>query len=1003
LRHLNFLVKVNVYYLKNDDRPIDPVNEILDNKSIKTKQMRKVVLVVSILLFGGQLMSQPWLKHLSEEKSQSENIKFYDLQKNFHKYWKGKDLNNKLVTKGRGYKPFKRWEEFMIPRVYPNGDFPSYQIWNEYKKLRNKKILKSVPASNWNYIGPQNIPLDNLGKPTGMGRINCVSFDLSDANTIYLGAPSGGFWKSTDGGASWLTTTDELASIGVSDIAINPDNSAVIYIATGDGDASDTYSIGVVKSTNGGLNWSTTGLSETTNNNLIIRRLIINPDNSNILMAATNSGIYRTTNAGVSWSNVQSGHFKDLEINPANSNIVYAARYGSNSARFYKSIDAGVSFTEINVGVDLTETFRLELAVSGSMFSDVVYALYSEREQDGFHTLWKSSNAGENWSKVYDVATGMNLLGWESDGSDIGGQGFYDLSLAVSPTDESVIYVGGINIWKSVDSGTNWTLVGDWEGIASSYVHADHHYLTFSPSGVLFNGNDGGLYKSNNEGATWTDISAGLHILQIDRIGVSQKTSAITIVGNQDNGTMKYDASTNTWEQIYGGDGAECIVDYTDDNIIYVSYIKGDIQRSLNGGSTFSSIKPVGTNDGVWHTPFVMSPENSETLYIGFEDVWKSTDRGTNWQKISTNLSPGKPLTQLTVAPLNTNYLYATIGTKHWVTKNGGITWVEITSTSGLPDLYLNYFAIADNNPEHVWVVFSGFSDGEKVYFSDNAGETWLNISEGLPNVPINSILREKQSNDVLYLATDIGVYFRDASMSSWQLFSTSLPNVVVSELEIQYSGSVLRAGTRGRGLWETPIILSNPEAPVVVIAKIVSETQIELTFNRAMEDPAGKHTEFVVNNGQTIIPSSISLKSGTDNIYIIELPESIQEGQVVTVSYNGVSIQSTSGDELAAFVNKGVKNDLGSVVKSISKSDEIKIFPNPNTGEFEIEYTGKQSTNFTIRLISMNGQVLFVENLKNMPRQFRQKINLPQGFKGIYQLLIETDKTKYQQSLIIE
>ncbi|NJO88073.1 MAG: hypothetical protein HC831_03235 [Chloroflexia bacterium] len=210
----------------------------------------------------------------------------------------------------------------------------------EQKKIKSLKHKSSV-SSNWQPIGPVLVPDDNNGEPSGVGRVNCVAFHPTNSNIIFIGTPSGGFWKSTNGGVSWFTTTDDLGSLGVSDIAVNPDNPDVIYIATGDGDAGDTYSIGVLKSQNGGESWNVTGLKTELSDNVIIRRLIINPQNPAILIAATSKGIYRTINNGVSWTNVQTGHFKDLEFNPANPNIVYAARYGSNNAKFYKSIDGG--------------------------------------------------------------------------------------------------------------------------------------------------------------------------------------------------------------------------------------------------------------------------------------------------------------------------------------------------------------------------------------------------------------------------------------------------------------------------------------------------------------------------------------------------------------------------------------------------------------------------------------------------------------------------------------
>jgi photosystem II stability/assembly factor-like uncharacterized protein len=821
-----------------------------------------------------------------------------------------------------------------------------------------------------------------------------------------LGAPAGGFWKSTNGGATWNTTTDDLGTLGVSDIAVNPDNPNIIYIATGDGDAGDTYSIGILKSQNGGESWTSTGLTTLLSDNVIIRRLIINPQTPAILIAATNQGIYRTTNNGVSWTNVQTGHFKDLEFNPANPDIVYAARYGSNSARFYKSVDGGASFTQVNTGVDLTQTYRLELAVSSDTYPDVIYAVYSEREQDGFHSLWKSTSAGDNWTKVYDAVSGKNLLGWSSDGSDIGGQGWYDLSLAVSPNDDKKVFVGGINILKSENSGTEWTLVGDWEGKIANYVHADHHWLGYSPSGVLFNGNDGGIYKTSDNGATWIDISDGLNILQVDRIGTSQNNSSIVITGNQDNGTMIYTETGISWRQIYEGDGADCFVDKEDNNTLYISRSNGHFFKSMDGGKTFISIEPQGVGEGAWHTPFVMNTENNDVLYAGFNDVWKSNDKGDTWFKISTNLSPAE-LTQLAVAPSNTNYIYTTTGTKHWVTKNGGISWNEISS-AGLPDLYLTYFAIADNNPNHVWATFSGFSSGQKVYYSQDGGDSWTNISDGLPNVPINCIARERQSNDVLYLGTDIGVFYKDASLGSWELFSDNLPNAVISELEIHYSDGLLRAGTRGRGLWETPIELSDTNVPYVLRA-VISDggKQIELTFNKSMENPEGKESEFVIeiNDGTIITPASISLKEGTTNanVYVISLPESVKKDDIVSVSYLEGSIASASGDKLAPFVDKGVENSLGAFYKDIDESEEIKIYPNPSSGTFEIELKSKKLTNFSIKVVNLNGQVVYSEEFNYSGALSKSSLSIPENIKGTYFLLIKNGKKNYQKTIIIE
>ncbi|NJO88071.1 MAG: T9SS type A sorting domain-containing protein [Chloroflexia bacterium] len=546
-------------------------------------------------------------------------------------------------------------------------------------------------------------------------------------------------------------------------------------------------------------------------------------------------------------------------------------------------------------------------------------------------------------------------------------------------------------------------MIADWEGKTSSYVHADHHWLGYNSSGVLFNGNDGGIYKTYNNGASWTDISDGLNILQVDRIGSSQNNSSVVITGNQDNGTMIYRTTDNSWNQVYEGDGADCFIDKKDNNNLYISHTNGGLLKSSDGGQEFVSIKPPETGEGAWHTPFVLNPENNDILFTGFNDVWKSNDKGTTWKKISMNLSPEKSLTQLIIAPSNANYIYATTGTKHWVTKNGGQSWVEITSTD-LPDLYLTYFAIADNNPDLVWATFSGFSNGQKVYYSQNGGDSWTNISDGLPNVPINCIERERQSNDVLYLGTDIGVFYKDASLSSWELFSNNLPTVVISELEIQYSDGLLRAGTRGRGLWETLIPLSNTSAPYIVKAEIISEgKQIELTFNKSMADPVGKETEFIISNGSTITATSIRLKEGTTDVYIINLAVGIEKDDIVTISYIDGSIASVDGDKLSSFVNKGVENSLGSSYINIEKADEIKVYPNPNNGTFEIECSLDNVTELLVKLVNLNGQVVYNKKFKETSGLFKRSLSIPQNIKGTYFFLIENGKKKFQKTIVVE
>ncbi len=741
---------------------------------------------------------QQWMN--SFDNTKASQVNFYDIQKAFKGYWQDKE-----IEKGKGWKQFKRWEDFMEPRVYPSGNFQKDVLWKEH--LKNKNNSKSTTA-NWTLMGPVDTPTDiNYGNKRGSGRINCIEFHPTDQNIFWIGSPSGGIWKTTDGGNSWATTTDELPSIGVSDIAVDPTDPDVLYVATGDGDAADTYSIGILKSIDGGVTWNTTGFVLNITDFYVFRRILVNPNNTNIVIATSNNGILRSTNAGANWTNVIAGNFKDLEFKPGDPSVVYATE---NNSAIYKSTDSGASFSDISTGISTTEINRIELAVTPDN-AEVIYALCSDDSDNGFYALYKSSNSGSSWTMVTSNAS-INLMGWSENGDDAGGQGWYDLSLAVSPTDENTVFTGGVNIWKTTDAGANWNINAHWYGAGGTqYVHADQHTFDYNYlNNTLYSGNDGGLHKTSNGGSLWTDISDGLEILQIYRIGTSYTNNDVVVAGTQDNGTMM--RTPTTWYSILGGDGMECMVDYSNANIMYAEYYYGNMYRSSDGGYNFTDIKPSGTGNGAWVTPYIMHHDNPTTLYAGFDEVYKSTNSGGSWTTISSGLTGGTNLRNIALAPSNDQYIYAATYYDIWITKNDGNTWNNITSN--LPSNSITDIAISNNNPDLVWVTLSGYDSSEKVYVSNNGGTSWTNYSDGLPNIPANTIVYENNTNNALYVGTDLGVYYRNGAMSSWTQFTDGLPNVIVNELEIHYPTSTIRAGTYGRGLWESDLY-ANPEFPV--------------------------------------------------------------------------------------------------------------------------------------------------------------------------------------------
>ena len=759
--------------------------------------MNKIICTIALsIILMSVSFSQPWMQSINEvnEKSQGD-VSFYEIQKAFNTYWK-----DKKVEKSKGYKQFRRWEYFMEPRVYPSGyiDNLAYQkaFWS---KINNKSIDKSSPT--WLNLGPSVTPytIDTENK-TGNGRINCIAFHPDNPNILYAGAPSGGFWKSEDNGVSWTTTTDQLSSIGVSDIVVDytiPDN---IYLATGDGDHGDTYGIGIVKSTDGGDTWQPTSLAHNAAEKIFFRKLLMDPDNHNIMITTSNQGIYKTTNGWSSYSLVESGNFKDLEFHPTNSSVIYATSYSiSGNANIYRSVNGGEDFAISMEGIDESGEFnRIEIAVTPDE-PNSVFALISDNFDDGFYALYKSVDQGVNWQIVYgDETEDMNLLGWSASGTDNGGQGWYDLSLAVSPTNADVILVGGVNLWKTIDGGENWMLSGFWQISKDyNYVHADQHILAYSPlNGKLYSGNDGGVYVSSNHGLGWTDISSGLEILQNYKIGVSQSENEMLLAGNQDNGTFVL--KEGIWNEVYGGDGMECIIDPVDPDILYSSIYFGSIYKSVDGGLTFSPIKPTPDLSGAWITPYVMSSSYRKKLLVGYDQIYKTVDGGSSWEVISD--FSGEDLKVIRIAPSNEQYVYVTDWNNIWKTNNEGEQWTDIGV--GLPQLSITDIAISDTDPNKIWISVSGYDENNKVFYSSDGGANWQNYSQGLPNVPANCLLYQNKSNKQIYLGTDLGIYHRNAAMDSWEEFNGNLPNVIVTELEIQEDSRTMYAGTFGRGIW---------------------------------------------------------------------------------------------------------------------------------------------------------------------------------------------------------
>ncbi|HNW75805.1 MAG TPA: PKD domain-containing protein [Bacteroidales bacterium] len=771
--------------------------------------MRKTLLTLGLILFvlqagisqqsdqstvsTGDTASYPyWIRMMQDPAAN-----FYQTQRAFNLYWQ-----NRPITKGCGWKVFKRWEYWTQFRVAPDGSRPAPDAVS--KALKNYKGNRSNNG-NWVSLGPSVIPYPGPAGYEGIGRINVVAFHPTDQNKLYIGAPSGGFWRSNDHGVTWTTTTDSLATLGVSAIVVDFSNASKILIGTGDRDAGDAPGLGVFKSLNGGSTWTA---SNTGMGNQTVGKIIQDPTNAQIYLAATSGGVYRSVDGGSSWSLSKSGNFKDICFKPGDHTIVYAA-YNAN---FWRSSDNGTTFTQITSG--LTSGQRGTIAVTPAN-PNYVYFLQSN-SSSGYQGLYRSTDAGLNFTAR---STSPNILDWSCTGTGSGGQGWYDLSIAVDPTNAEVVYVGGINIFKSSNGGATWAINAHWYGGCSvPAVHADIHYLTYSPlSGKLYSCNDGGIYWTSNGGTAWNDITVGLTIGQIYKLGQSQTVKQQVINGHQDNGT--YTLYPTGWEATGGGDGMECAIDFQNSSYMYHTLYYGDIFRTINNGSeTQIGGSGVGgiTESGAWVTPFILSKSDPKVMFAGYNNIWRCLDvkaSSPTWTKISDNLgnSNSQNLLDLEQSPANTQILYASrYDNKFFRTDNAlgsTVTWTDLTSllpTSGKPaDI-----AAHPTDQNIVYIVM-----GNGVYKSINKGQTWTNITGTLPAVSKNAIVYYKNGNpEALYVGSDAGVYYQDQTTGGWILYNTGLPlNAIISELEIYYdndstSQDVIRAATYGRGLWSSDL-----------------------------------------------------------------------------------------------------------------------------------------------------------------------------------------------------
>ena len=757
--------------------------------------MKKIIFLIilfnAIVGFSQFNKNSPWIKTDSLALSGKANIN--QIVNSFENYWKNKDYQKK----GSGYKPFMRWEYHWRNKTDEQGFLITpAQMWAAFNEKNTRKSSRSnfnTPASNWQPIGP--FANANANSTRARGRVNTVLVDPVNPNTIYMGTPAGGIWKSLDAGTNWIPLSDYLPQIGVSGIAVDPNNTNIIYISTGDCNANDSYSIGVMKSTDGGSTWNTTGLSFTTTDKSS-GDIIINPNDSNMLWVATSDGVYKTSNAGATWTLTQTGDFSQgrIRLKVGDPNTVYAV---SNN-RFYRSTNAGTTFSIVSPGLPFNSN-RLLLDVTAAN-PNTLYIL-STNGSNGMQGIYKSVNGGTNWTKT----SGTNDYFGGST------QSWYDLAFAVSQTNESELYIGCLDIWKSTNGGTTATQINNWNIYNPVFTHADIHYLRFYGN-KLYCGSDGGVYVSDNNGASFTDKTGAAQISQAYKIAVSKQTSSKVAIGLQDNGGYSY--NNNLWRGYHGGDGMDCAINPTNNNLYYGFLYYGQtlfLSNNSGLGTTSTIAGPTG-QQGNWVTPMMMNKDGE--LYAGFTNLYRLTSTG--WVQQNTGLSPfgGSNLDVIATDPSNANNIFVANGINLYKSTNAGVS-----------------FALSFSAPTSITSINFHSSDSNTIYIttetinglamkSTNGGTTFTSISQGLPNIGKNIIIHQgRNPNNPVYVGTSLGVYYRDDTMSQFEPFDTNLPNVSVTDLDINLEDNKILAATYGRGVWVASIPVVAPASDIKIVA----------------------------------------------------------------------------------------------------------------------------------------------------------------------------------------
>ena len=747
----------------------------------------------------------------------------------------------------------------------------------------------------WLHQGPTNIDNPHPSHNDGGGRIADLAVDPNNANTVYVATAGGGVWKTTDHGQNFSSVWPNSYTQAIGAVAVGQDGT--VWVGTGEtnpgGGSITFFGDGIYKSTDAGATWTNVGL----NDSWTIARIVVDPSNAqhvwvavsgNLFLPIGKRGVYVTSDGGTSWTqslaapNSSTGA-SDLALSRQHPGTVYAAMwdhvrvpdhrtYTGIGTGVWKTTNSGATWTELtstanaaitHLPADNPANGRIGLAVAPSDETRV-YVNYANDPNGAFESWHVSTDGGATFTAPAQAQVQLRVP--VTNSSYV--YGWWFAKTFVDPKDQNHVIVTGLCLWSSTDGGTTFPT-------DDCSVHADQHAMAWDPNvaNQVYLGNDGGFYTSTQNGAsgTWTP-AAYQPWPQFVGLDVSEQDPTRIIGGLQDNGSQRSwndsgaTVAPNQWNSVFGGDGQQNLIDPQNQQIVYSCLQYGICSVSYNGGNSSNEFDAESGNPQsataarhVYFTPLAFDPSNPSTVYYAGDIVNVSHDDGATWAQISPNLGGPNPGTE--TDPLYAGHYGAvtTISVARqnpqivWVGTDTGMVWKTTnalssptmptwTQVGGLPTRWVSKVLVNENDPQVVYVAFSGYRAGDNLPYierTNDGGATWTNLSTNLPEATVNDIV---QANGRLYVATDTGVYVSEPSADpvagaafNWMQLGSNLPNTAATALRfipppppaIGPTGSqavvpigglgTMFVSTFGRGVWALPLTVpaaNIPEAP---------------------------------------------------------------------------------------------------------------------------------------------------------------------------------------------